>query len=293
MLARLRHRPVGRRHDEDRAVHRRRAGDHVLDVVGVARAVNVRVVALGRLVLDVRRVDRDAARLLLGRLVDVGVPLEVGAAALRLAHHLGDRRRERGFAVVDVADRADVHVRLRALPRAVRHVAERADERRRGNSPSGRRSREAKSHRRRDRRTAGAAWPSRELAPSSHSLSRSADALPSCRQLNSPLHGPPPPRQPPAARRPLAIKPPSPPTCLRQAKCSPLLGLERLAQHADVRRRVFRHLLEALVGLLLREELLDHLKRMGWDGGRETRGERGGVAGASGVERRAAARAPR
>ena len=146
VLARLRHRPVGRRHDEDRAVHRRRAGDHVLDVVGVARAVNVRVVALGRLVLDVRRVDRDAARLLLGRLVDVGVPLEVGAAALRLAHHLGDGRGQGGFAVVDVADRADVHVRLRALPGAVRHVAERADERRRGNSPSGRRGRGEAEH---------------------------------------------------------------------------------------------------------------------------------------------------
>ena len=34
------------RHDQDRAVHLRRAGDHVLDVVGVAGAIDVRVVAL-------------------------------------------------------------------------------------------------------------------------------------------------------------------------------------------------------------------------------------------------------
>jgi uncharacterized membrane protein (DUF4010 family) len=46
VLARLRHRAVGRRHHQDRAVHLRRAGDHVLDVVGVARAVDVRVVRL-------------------------------------------------------------------------------------------------------------------------------------------------------------------------------------------------------------------------------------------------------
>ena len=46
VLARLRHRAVGRGHDEDRAVHLRRAGDHVLDVVGVTGAVDVRVVAL-------------------------------------------------------------------------------------------------------------------------------------------------------------------------------------------------------------------------------------------------------
>ena len=46
MLARLRHRAVRRRHHEDRAVHLRRARDHVLDVVSVARAIDVRVVAL-------------------------------------------------------------------------------------------------------------------------------------------------------------------------------------------------------------------------------------------------------
>jgi hypothetical protein len=37
VLAGLRHRAVGRRDHEDRAVHLRRARDHVLHVVGVAR----------------------------------------------------------------------------------------------------------------------------------------------------------------------------------------------------------------------------------------------------------------
>src|SRR5580765_4187986 len=70
VLARLRHGTVRRRDDEDRAVHLGGAGDHVLDVVGVTGAVDVRVVPLGALVLDVRRRDRDATLAFLGRLVD-------------------------------------------------------------------------------------------------------------------------------------------------------------------------------------------------------------------------------
>jgi hypothetical protein len=44
VLAGLRHRAVGGRHHQDRAVHLRRAGDHVLHIVGVAGAVDVGVV---------------------------------------------------------------------------------------------------------------------------------------------------------------------------------------------------------------------------------------------------------
>ena len=65
--------PSAARHDQDRAVHLRGAGDHVLHVVGVAGAVDVGVVALVGLVLDVRGRDGDAARLLFRRLVDLVV----------------------------------------------------------------------------------------------------------------------------------------------------------------------------------------------------------------------------
>ena len=70
VLAGLGHRAVGRGDDEDRAVHLGGAGDHVLDVVGVARAVDVGVVAGVGLVLDVGDRDRDPALALLGRVVD-------------------------------------------------------------------------------------------------------------------------------------------------------------------------------------------------------------------------------
>ena len=46
VLAGLRHRAVGRGDDEDCAVHLGGTGDHVLDVVGVSGAVDVRVVTL-------------------------------------------------------------------------------------------------------------------------------------------------------------------------------------------------------------------------------------------------------
>src|SRR5579883_2406525 len=119
VLAGLRHRAVRRRHHQDRTVHLRRTRDHVLHVVGVARAVDMGIVPVGRLVLDMRRRDRDAALALLRRLVDLVVGRERRTAGLR--QDLGDRRRQRRLAVVHVPDRADVAVRLIPLEFRLRH----------------------------------------------------------------------------------------------------------------------------------------------------------------------------
>ena len=119
VLAGLGHRAVGGGDDQDGAVHLGGAGDHVLDVVGVARAVDVGVVAGVGLVLDVGDGDGDPALALLGRVVD-----RVEGAVLGLALQgevLGDRRGQRRLAVVDVADRADVDVRLGALELLLGH----------------------------------------------------------------------------------------------------------------------------------------------------------------------------
>src|SRR5436190_3377538 len=123
VLARLRHRAVGCGHDQDRAVHLGGARDHVLDVVRVPRTVDVCVVPVLGLVLDVRRVDRDAARLLLGSVVDLLEALDSGRRRSLLGEHLGNRRRQRRLAVVDVTDRADVEVRLRALELLLCHAS--------------------------------------------------------------------------------------------------------------------------------------------------------------------------
>jgi hypothetical protein len=79
----------------------------------VAGAVDVRVVAVGRLVLDVRGVDRDAARLFFGSRVDLVVRLGFTAELGR--QHRRDRRRQGRLAMVHVADGAHVDVRLGPL----------------------------------------------------------------------------------------------------------------------------------------------------------------------------------
>ena len=119
VLTRLRHGAVGRRDHEDRAVHLGGARDHVLHVVRVARAVDVRVVTVLRLVLDVRRGDRDAALLLLRSVVDLVEGARLAAVGVR--QDLRDGSGQRRLAVVDVTDRADVDMRLVALELLLGH----------------------------------------------------------------------------------------------------------------------------------------------------------------------------
>ena len=120
MLAGLRHRAVSGRADQDRAVHLGGTGDHVLDVVGVTRAVNVGVVAGFRFVFDVRGRNRDATGLFFRSLVDRVIGVEFAAEAL--GADLGQRSSQGGLAVIDVTDGADVHVRLGAFKLALGHV---------------------------------------------------------------------------------------------------------------------------------------------------------------------------
>ena len=121
VLAGLRHGAVGRRDHEDRPVHLGRAGDHVLDEVGVARTVDVGVVPLLRLVLDVGHGDghglgRVADRAALG---DFRIRLELGQALRGLGGQ--NRARERRLAVINVADGAHVDVGLGSLKYFLRH----------------------------------------------------------------------------------------------------------------------------------------------------------------------------
>jgi hypothetical protein len=120
VLAGLRHRAVGGGHHQDGAVHLCGTGDHVLHIVGVTRAIDVRVMALLGLILHVRGGDRDAARLLLRRLVDL-VVRRVGRTT-GLGQDLGDRGCQRRLAVVDVPDRADIAVRLGAREFRLGHL---------------------------------------------------------------------------------------------------------------------------------------------------------------------------
>ncbi len=125
VLARLRHRTVRRRHNQDRAVHLRRPRDHVLHVVGVPGAIHVRVVPLLRGVFHVARGNRQNLRriapaLALRRLRNLVIRNEVFRPA-PVRRHLRQRRCQRRLAVVHVTDRANVAMRLRALEFLLRH----------------------------------------------------------------------------------------------------------------------------------------------------------------------------
>src|SRR5260221_7296632 len=113
MLAGLGHRTVRGRHDQNRAVHLRRTGDHILDVVTMAGAVHMRIVPLVGLVLDMRDADLDPARLLFWRVVD----LVIGFVLCLTLHrqHLGDGCRQRRLAVVHMTDGADIQMRFAAV----------------------------------------------------------------------------------------------------------------------------------------------------------------------------------
>ena len=111
MLARLRHRSIRRRHHQNRAIHLRRAGDHVLDVVGVSRAIHVRVVAVLRFILHVRHRNGDAPLALFRRVINRIKRAELHLGIM-LRQHLGDGRRQSRLAVIDVTNGPNVHVRL-------------------------------------------------------------------------------------------------------------------------------------------------------------------------------------
>ena len=77
MLSGLGHRAVSGGYDKDGSVHLGGACYHVLDVVGMSRAVDVGVMAFVCLVFDVGDGDGDAAFLLFGGVID-GVVGTVG-----------------------------------------------------------------------------------------------------------------------------------------------------------------------------------------------------------------------
>src|SRR5947207_1654584 len=124
VLPRPRHRPIHGRHHQDRPVHLRRPRDHVLHVVGVPRAVHVRVVPVRRGVLHVARRNRQDLR-------RIAPPLRLRRLRHLVVRHvrrqpliggdLGQRRRQRRLPVVHVPDGPDVYVGLRTFKLCLRH----------------------------------------------------------------------------------------------------------------------------------------------------------------------------
>ena len=107
------HGTIGSSNDQNSAVHLSSTSDHVLNVVSMARAVNVSVVTLLGLILNVSGVDRDTTSALLRSLIDVSVVHEL--CITLQSQVLGDSSGQSGLAVVNVTDGADVNMRLRTV----------------------------------------------------------------------------------------------------------------------------------------------------------------------------------
>ena len=132
VLTSLSHGAVGGGDNKDSAIHLSSASDHVLDIVSVARAVDVGVVtaldllaietgAVIGLILDVSGVDRDTTSALLGSLVYLVVGGVVGSALVSHVQDLGDSGGKGGLAVVDVADGTNVDMGLAAVKHLLCH----------------------------------------------------------------------------------------------------------------------------------------------------------------------------
>src|SRR5699024_10988659 len=120
VFARLRHGAVGSGYDQNGAVHLCGTGDHVLDVVGVTRTVDVGVVARVRFVFHVRGGDRDAARLFFRGVVNLVERTQFRSELLR--RYDRQSRRQCRLAMVNVTNRAYVDVRLAAIKFFLGHV---------------------------------------------------------------------------------------------------------------------------------------------------------------------------
>ena len=110
MLTSLGHRAVSSSYYEDGTVHLGSTRYHVLYVVGVTWAVNVRVVAVFRFVFYVCGVDRDTTLFLLGSRIDVIVIFLL--CKTLVCEYVSDRRSEGGLTVVNVTDSTDIQVRF-------------------------------------------------------------------------------------------------------------------------------------------------------------------------------------
>ena len=120
MLTGLRHRAIRGRDDEDRSIHLRCSGDHVLNVVGVTRAVDMRIVALVGFVFDVGNVDGDATLSFFRRLVDLIIREKLSLTLF--FQHFCNRCGQGRLAMIDMTDRADVEVWFLTLKLLFAHL---------------------------------------------------------------------------------------------------------------------------------------------------------------------------
>lgn len=101
MLTGLGHGTISGRNDKDSTVHAGGSGDHVLHVIGVARAIDVTIVAGGGFVLNGGCIDCDSTGFFLRSAIDIVVVLEFSLSFV--GKIFGNRGGQSGFTVINVA----------------------------------------------------------------------------------------------------------------------------------------------------------------------------------------------
>ena len=113
VLTSLRHRTIRSSYYDDSTVHLSSTRYHVLHIVSVPWAVYVSVVAVSRLILYVRSVDRNTTLLFFGSIVNRVERTKLGEALL--SKHRRDCSSKGRLTVVNVTDRTNIYVWFRSV----------------------------------------------------------------------------------------------------------------------------------------------------------------------------------
>lgn len=106
MLSRLWHSSVSSRHDKNTTVHSGSSSNHVFDIIGVTRAVNMAVMSLISLILDCCSINGDTTGFFFGSTINVSVVLELSLAFI--SKMLCDSGRQSCFTVINVTNCSNI-----------------------------------------------------------------------------------------------------------------------------------------------------------------------------------------
>ena len=120
MLTGLGHRTIVGRHNKNCTIHLGGTGNHVFNIVSMARAINMRVMTVVGLVFNMGGGDCDTTLSFFRGLINF-IKGNIFPIALQ-AGKLGYRRSQSGFPVIDMPDSADIHVRLVPLKFLLSHL---------------------------------------------------------------------------------------------------------------------------------------------------------------------------
>ena len=122
MLTRLRHRTISSTNNENRTVHLGSASNHILDKVSMPWAVNVSIVPLFSLVFDVTHSNGHRFCFISNGSALCNVCVALGLSQILCRLHGDKGTGERRFPMVNVPDRADVHVGFCSLKSILSHA---------------------------------------------------------------------------------------------------------------------------------------------------------------------------